>query len=97
MLQRLTSDALAPLLHGFFTRKGGASSGIFQGLNCGPGSSDIAEVVEINRARVAEEMGVERNMLVTIHQVHSARAVTISAQLITSQPGRVRASLPEMT
>jgi polyphenol oxidase len=57
MLEILTSDAL-PVRHGFFTRKGGASSGIFAGLNCGPGSSDQAEVVAINRARVAEAMGV---------------------------------------
>ena len=57
MLEIITSDAL-PARHGFFTRKGGASSGIFQGLNCGPGSSDQAEIVAINRARVAEAMDV---------------------------------------
>ena len=34
-LEILTSDSLSPLMHGFFTRKGGASSGIFAGLNCG--------------------------------------------------------------
>ena len=44
MLEAITSDAL-PVRHGFFTRKGGASSGIFAGLNCGPGSSDLSEVV----------------------------------------------------
>ena len=52
-LEILTSDSLAPLRHGFFTRRGGASSGVFSGLNCGPGSSDQAEIVMINRARVA--------------------------------------------
>ena len=40
-LEIITSDALA-LRHGFFTRKGGASSGIFAGLNCGAGSSDLS-------------------------------------------------------
>ena len=45
-LEILTSDALAPLRHGFFTRKGGASSGVFHGLNCGTGSSDPAQFVE---------------------------------------------------
>ena len=55
-LEILTSDTLAPVHHGFFTRKGGASSGIFHGLNCGGGSSDQAEIVGINRARVADAM-----------------------------------------
>ncbi len=58
MLEIITSDLLSPIRHGFFTRKGGASSGIFAGLNCGPGSSDLSEVVAINRARVADAMGV---------------------------------------
>ena len=48
MLEILTSDAIQ-LRHGFFTRKGGASSGIFAGLNCGPGSTDQSEMVSINR------------------------------------------------
>ena len=52
-LEIITSDAL-PVRHGFFTRKGGASSGIFAGLNCGYGSSDQSEIVTINRARVAD-------------------------------------------
>ena len=80
MLEIITSDAL-PARHGFFTRKGGASSGIFAGLNCGPGSSDQSEVVAINRARVAEAMGVGAAHLVTINQVHSADVATITAPL----------------
>ena len=49
MLELITSNALAPR-HGFFTRKGGASSGIFAGLNCGTGSSDQADIVAINQS-----------------------------------------------
>ena len=56
MLEIITSDALA-CRHGFFTRKGGASSGIFAGLNCGTGSSDQTEIVAINRARVPRRWG----------------------------------------
>ena len=85
MLEILTSDALAPLRHGFFTRKGGASSGIFHGLNCGPGSSDLSEVVAINRARVAGAMGVEPDHLLTVQQIHSADVVTVNA-LFTDRP-----------
>ena len=39
-LEILTSESLAPRRHGFFTRQGGASSGVFAGLNCGYGSAD---------------------------------------------------------
>lgn len=83
MLEILTSDALAPLRHGFFTRKGGASSGIFHGLNCGPGSSDLSEAVAINRTRVAGAMGVEADHLLTLTQTHSADIVTVTAPFTT--------------
>ncbi len=71
-LEIITADALAPIRHGFFTRRGGASSGVFEGLNCGPGSTDQSDVVAINRARVAEAMDVAPEALTTVHQVHSA-------------------------
>ncbi|MDW3117682.1 MAG: peptidoglycan editing factor PgeF [Roseovarius pacificus] len=95
-LEIITADSLAPLRHGFFTRRGGASSGVFSGLNCGPGSSDLSEIVSINRARVAEALGVSPDHLVTVHQVHSADAVTIDGPLserpradalVTATPG----------
>lgn len=101
MLEIITSDAL-PVRHGFFTRKGGASSGIFAGLNCGAGSSDQAEIVAINRARAAEAMGVAPQALVTVNQVHSAEVVTVTAPLdgspradgmVTATPGLALAVL----
>ena len=78
-LEIITSDRLAPFRHGFFTRAGGASSGVFAGLNCGTGSSDQAEIVAINRARAAQALGVDHDRLVSLRQVHSARAVTLDA------------------
>lgn len=86
MLEMLTSDAL-PVRHGFFTRRGGASSGIFAGLNCGVGSSDQAEIVEINRARVVAALDLAPGQLVSLHQVHSAEVVRVDGPL----PGRLRA------
>ena len=94
-LEIITSDAL-PVRHGFFTRKGGASSGIFAGLNCGAGSTDLTEAVQINRDRVAEAMDVTPDRLVGVHQVHSADVVHISGPqsdrpkadaLVTATPG----------
>ena len=78
-MEILTADALAPMRHGFFTRRGGASSGVFAGLNCGPGSSDQSEAVALNRSRAAHAMDVTPDRLVTLHQVHSAEAVTLAA------------------
>jgi purine-nucleoside/S-methyl-5'-thioadenosine phosphorylase / adenosine deaminase len=78
-LEILTAEALAPVRHGFFTRRGGASSGIFSGLNCGLGSSDQAEIVQINRARVADAMAVAPGALGRVHQVHSADVAVIEA------------------
>lgn len=74
-LQIITADALLPLRHGFFTRRGGASSGVFKGLNCGRGSSDQAEAVRINRERAAAALDAAPAQLVGLNQVHSARAV----------------------
>ncbi len=85
-LEILTSDRLSPLTHGFFTRKGGASSGLFEGLNCGFGSSDQAEAVTMNRARVAEAMGTAPPHLVTVHQTHSADVVVVDAPLSGPRP-----------
>lgn len=100
-LDIITSEAL-PARHGFFTRRGGASSGIFAGLNCGTGSSDQTEIVAINRARVAEAMGLGPEALVTVHQVHSARALPVTGPLsirpeadamVTATPGVLLAVL----
>lgn len=96
-LEILTSDLLSPARHGFFTRKGGASSGIFEGLNCGNGSSDQTDIVAINRARVAREMDVAPEQLATVHQVHSADVVRMEGPedaagnradaIVTATPG----------
>jgi len=74
-LEILTADLLDGTRHGFFTRRGGASSGIYAGLNCGPGSSDQREAVAMNRARVAAAFEVAPDRLLSLHQEHSATVV----------------------
>ena len=76
-LDIVTSAALAPLRHGFFARGGGVSTGLYRGLNCGAGSSDLPEAVAANRALVAEAMRVEVSHLATLRQVHGIRVVTL--------------------
>ena len=85
-LEPLRADALSGIAHGFFTRRGGASSGVFAGLNCGLGSSDQSEIVALNRARVAQEMGLSADRLVTVHQTHSARAILADGPLDAPVP-----------
>ncbi|RAZ89595.1 peptidoglycan editing factor PgeF [Mesorhizobium hawassense] len=61
--------------HGYFTRIGGVSDGIYRGLNIGTGSSDDQTLVAENRRRVAAWMGVPADHLLTAHQVHSPDVV----------------------
>jgi YfiH family protein len=102
-LDIITADALGRVRHGFFTRKGGASSGVFEGLNCGLGSSDQREAVQINRTRVAETLSVAPDALLTVNQVHSPDVVTVltpgsvagakADAMVTDQPGLALAVL----
>jgi YfiH family protein len=66
------------LSHGFFTRGGGHSTGLFASLNCGMGSGDDRDTVLRNRALVAERLGVSRDALLSAYQVHSADAVLVT-------------------
>ena len=74
-LEILTTNLLPGVRHGFFTRRGGASSGIYAGLNCGPGSNDQREAVAMNRARVAAALDVDPARLLSLHQFHSTEVV----------------------
>ncbi len=82
----LTDPILGDTPHGFFTRTGGASSGVFKGLNCGHGSSDQTTAVATNRARVAEAMNVAPKALVSVYQVHSNDVVEVRAPLLGDLP-----------
>ncbi len=85
-LEILTSDSLGDVTHGFFTRKGGASSGVFAGLNCGYGSSDQHDIVKINRTRVAQAMEVAPDQLVSVYQVHSPDVVAVQGPINGQTP-----------
>ncbi len=57
--------------HGFFSRKGGVSAGLYEGLNCGPGSSDNPASVAENRRKVAEALKIPPDRLISVRQIHS--------------------------
>jgi len=62
----------AGLRHGFFTRRGGVSTGLYEGLNTGLGSADDPAAVEENRRRVAEALGGRPDDLSACYQIHSS-------------------------
>ena len=76
MTEYLTSGLLG-VKHGFFTRGGGVSEGLYTGLNCGFGSDDARENVTENRASVARAMGVDH--VASVYQHHSADVIMVGA------------------
>jgi len=62
--------------HGFFSRAGGVSSGVFSSLNVGLGSSDEISDVAENRLRCRETIGADH--LLTLYQIHSPDVVIVT-------------------
>src|ERR1700735_1755850 len=77
-LQSSTLQTLSALRHGFFTREGGVSEGIFASLDCGFSDRDPDHVKE-NRRRVAAHLGVRSENLLSCFQIHSPDVVTVTA------------------
>lgn len=78
-LNPVTAPALDQrgIAHGFFTREGGVSEGVYASLNCGRGSEDDRHAVAENRNRVAAHVGVHGSHLLSVHQIHSPDVVTV--------------------
>jgi YfiH family protein len=96
----LTAESLRVpgVAHGFFTRLGGISEGVYASLNGGVGSRDAPEAVTENRARIAAALGVAPERLAVPFQIHSPNAVAITElwppsarprcdALVTATPG----------
>jgi YfiH family protein len=96
-LDIVRAAALDGVLHGFFGRAGGVSTGAVAGLNCGMGSGDDPQAVETNR-RLAADAILPRAPLASVYQIHSPTAVIVNAAapygerpqadaLVTDKPG----------
>jgi purine-nucleoside/S-methyl-5'-thioadenosine phosphorylase / adenosine deaminase len=72
-------SAVPGLRHAFFSRHGGVSNGVYAALNGGIGSNDDPANVTENRRRMAEQIGVAPERLLTAYQVHSPEVVVASA------------------
>ena len=66
------------LSHGFFTRVGGASGGLYGSLDCAWSSQDNPDHVKLNREKVAETIGVGADQVITLKQVHSNKVITVT-------------------
>src|SRR5438132_1540626 len=73
------SLVLDGIRHGFFTRRGGVSQGIYQSLNGGLGSADDRLNVRENRALMAAALGVAAEHFLTAYQIHSPKVAIATA------------------
>ncbi len=78
-IQPITHSLLGTtgIAHGFFTRRGGVSTGVYDSLNCGPGSNDDPVAIHENRRRVGAWLTGRDIAPLTAYQVHSPRAVVV--------------------
>lgn len=79
------APALGGVPHAFLGRAGGISTGLYASLNVGLGSADDPAAVAENRRRALAALP-RADALVTLHQVHSARAVAVAAPLGPDRP-----------
>lgn len=91
-------SGISDIQHGFFTRNGGVSDGIYASLNCGVASGDDLEKVMENRTRVTTTLGSKPESLCVPYQIHSAKAVIVDTPwhwkespqadaVVTNKPG----------
>ncbi len=84
LLERACADS--NIRHGFFTRLGGVSEGIYSGLNVGLGSDDQPQHIVENRNRVCHWFKQPPGQLVTSHQIHSTTVVTVEEPFSADRP-----------
>ena len=78
-LKPVTLEHLLGTPHGFFTRHGGVSTGIFASLNCGYGAPESHALITQNRARIAAHVGAAPERLYSVTQTHSADVLTLNS------------------
>jgi len=85
-LTPIKADNLDASGHGFFTRMGGHSEGIYEGLNCGAGSDDDKNCVSLNREMVSRTFDLDKSKLVSVYQVHSPDAIHVTSAFEAEPP-----------
>lgn len=72
-------DALPFIRHGFSTRLGGVSEGIYASMNLGYNRGDEAEKVTENYRRMGEALGVDYRDMVLSAQTHTTNLLRVTA------------------
>jgi hypothetical protein len=72
--------------HAFFTRQGGVSEGLYASLNGGLGSNDDRDRVLENRRRMAAQLDLAPEALISVYQVHSPDAVLVEGPWAGERP-----------
>ena len=72
--------------HGFFTRQGGVSDGVYASLNGGVGSRDRPDAVAENRRRMEHTLRVASGRLLVPYQIHSAAALVVDSPFAGERP-----------
>lgn len=72
--------------HGYFTRRGGCSSGVFGSLNAGLGSGDKTEDVVENRRRICASLNASPENLATLYQCHSSDVHITQSGILQDRP-----------
>jgi YfiH family protein len=85
---------LEGMRHAFFTRRGGASDGVYESLNVGLGSADDPAAVAENRRRCAAWFDAAPHALFTCYQIHSAIAHRADADWRRPEGDAVVAAAP---
>lgn len=75
---KISSAALGDITHGFFTRQGGVSTGVYASLNCGLSNADDPAAIAENRKRVMQALDMPPECLTSLVQVHGADIVTLT-------------------
>ncbi|MDB5641590.1 MAG: peptidoglycan editing factor PgeF [Hyphomicrobiales bacterium] len=86
--QRIECDLLAEsgVAHGFFTRQGGVSTGVYASLNGGRGSRDAPEAVSQNLALMADALGVRPENFLVPYLTHSPDCMIVDAPFGADRP-----------
>lgn len=79
----------ANIRHGFFTKNGGVSTGVYESLNCSPSSDDLLDNVIENRRRVMAALGktLEDNgaKIFGLYQIHSKKVYNITKDMANDE------------
>lgn len=75
MIKASSLENISGVQHGFFTRQGGHSSGIYSSLNTGLGADEDNEIILKNRRLVADQL--DACEIITPYQYHSAEVLMV--------------------